>query len=686
MKEYKIKEKKTRNRKTEDKKEEAMIITASFHSTAKGFGFAQPIDENGESPEEIFIPASEKKGAWDKDTCLVRITREKTGDRKAEGVIEKIVKRNTEYVIGTFSKSKNFGFVVPDDRGMEDDIFIQKEHTKGAVDGHKVYVKITDYGTKKKNPEGRVVEILGHINDPHTDMKSTLRAFNIFPEFSMEVADECSEIPDEVSEEDKKGRTDYRGELIVTIDGADAKDLDDAVSVVRTENGYRLSVHIADVSHYVREDSPLDKSALDRGTSVYLINSVVPMLPHTLSNGICSLNQGVDRLALSCIMDVDNDGRIIGHKITESLINVTRRMTYDAVAEILAVFGKDGEEKRREELKAEYGELIPMFLLMKELSDKMREVRMQRGAVDFDFSDSKVVLDENDSPIYVGPDERNDASKIIEDFMLAANETVAEDYYWQELPFLYRIHEKPDEEKISKLLIFIKNFGLIVKGNRSEIHPKELQKMLLGIKGKDEEALISRLTLRSMRQARYSPECEGHFGLACKYYCHFTSPIRRYPDLQIHRIIKENLNGRLDEDRKLHYNKILDKIAKSTSAAERNAENAEREIVRLKHIEYMQKHIGEAFEGVISGLTNWGIYVELPNTVEGMISLANMKDDYYVFDQAKMILVGEKKHKIYALGQKLYIQVIYADKMLKTIDFAIIGEKKYKELTGNKEE
>ncbi|MCR5584043.1 MAG: ribonuclease R [Lachnospiraceae bacterium] len=684
MKNFKItlkKEKEDRNKKSEEVK----LVPAVFRATSKGFGFAAVLDENGEPGDEIFIPAQDKKTAWNNDTVIVRITKEKAADRKAEGVIEKIEKRNTEYIIGTFVKSKNFGFVVPDDRGMEEDIFIQKEHTKGAVDGHKVYVRITDYGTKKKNPEGRVVEILGHIDDPHTDMKSVLRAFNIYPEFSMEVADETDNIPSEVTEEDKKGRVSYENDLIVTIDGADAKDLDDAVSVVRTDNGYRLSVHIADVSDYVKENSPLDKSALDRGTSVYLINKVVPMLPHKLSNGICSLNQGEERLALSCIMDIDENGKIIGHKITESVIKVTRRMTYDAVAEILDVFGGDSNnnENRREELNKEYEELIPMFLLMKELSDKLRENRMQRGAVDFDFSDSKVILDEKDAPVFVGPEERNDASKIIEDFMLAANETVAEDFFWQEIPFLYRVHETPDEEKINKLLIFIKNYGLLLKGNKAEIHPKEIQKMLSSIKGREEEALISRLTLRSMRQAHYSPECEGHFGLACKYYCHFTSPIRRYPDLQIHRIIKENLNGRLDENRKMHYNKILDNVAKMTSAAERNAESAEREIVRMKHIEYMQQHIGEAFEGVISGITNWGIYIELPNTIEGMVSLANMKDDYYVFDAERMVLTGEKKHKTYVLGQKLYIEVVNADKLLKTIDFAIIGEKRYKTLTEN---
>ncbi len=678
MKHYKIENKKVRTR---EEKNDAPIM-AEFHATTKGFGFAAVFDENGDTGEEIFIPASERKTAWNNDLITVRIIREKGNGHKAEGAVQNIVKRSREYIIGTFVKSKHCGYVIPDDKGLEDDIYIQKEHTKGAVDGHKVYVRITDYGTKKKNPEGRVTEILGHIDDPQTDMRMVLRGFNIYPEFSMEVAEETDSIPTEVSEEDKKGRVSYEDDLIVTIDGADAKDLDDAVSVVRTETGYRLSVHIADVSHYVKENSPLDRSALERGTSVYLINKVVPMLPHKLSNGICSLNEGEERLALSCIMDIDESGKIDGHKITESVIKVTRRMTYDEVAEILKVFSKTTRyKKERERFREEYGDLIPMFLLMKELSDKLREVRFQRGAVDFAFSDTKVILDENDEPVYVGPDVRNDASKIIEDFMLAANETVAEDHYWQDIPFLYRVHENPDEEKIGKLLIFVKNFGLLLKGNKSDIHPKEIQKMLSSIKGKEEEALISRLTLRSMRQARYSPECDGHFGLASKYYCHFTSPIRRYPDLQIHRIIKENLNGCLDENRKKHYNIILNDVARLTSAAERNAESAEREIVKLKHIEYMQHHIGEAFEGVISGVTNHGIYVELSNTIEGMIGLANLTDDYYVYDSDHMLLTGQKKHKVYALGQKVLVEVINADKFLRTIEFLIIGRKRFKELT-----
>ena len=705
MKKYKIKEKKSKKEVKENT--ELRRVTGVFRATKKGYGFLEVSDENADTVEEIFIPASKKNDAWDNDECTVKVTEESFAGKKAEGEIEKIVKRNTCFLIGTFTKSKNFGFVTPDDKRFEEDIYIQKEHTKGAETGQKVNVRITSYGNNKKKPEGRITEILGDACDPHTDLRATLLAFNIYPEFSMEVIDEAAGIRDTVTESDIKGRLDLRDETVVTIDGADAKDLDDAVSVAKTENGYVLSVHIADVSHYVTEDSALDISARTRGTSVYLINKVIPMLPEKLSNGICSLNAGKDRLTLSCIMNFDKNGELTYHKIDETVINVTRRMTYDEVTDIIETFS-DGNEKenntvnkigasenstfdevsyeaKKKALRKEYGDLIEMFLNMKELSDLLRLNRQKRGAIDFDMAESAVTLDDNDFPVNISVVTRNAASKIIEDFMLAANETVAEDYFWQEIPFLYRTHETPDAEKMTKLAIFVKNFGVNLKGDKTKIHPKEIQKMLSCIKGKEEEALISRLTLRSLKQAKYETECLGHFGLACKYYCHFTSPIRRYPDLQIHRIIKENLNGCLDETRKIHYNEILEDVAKHSSAAERNAESAEREIVRLKHIEYMEGHVGEAFTGVISGVTNWGIYVELENTVEGLVNLASLKDDFYIFDAEHMMLIGEKKHKTFSLGQKVYIEVIAADKLTKTIDFKIIGEKRYLSLTKGEE-
>jgi ribonuclease R len=446
---------------------------------------------------------------------------------------------------------------------------------------------------------------------------------------------------------------------MVTIDGEDSKDLDDAVSLTKENDIYHLGVHIADVSHYVKEDSPLDKEALKRGTSVYLVDRVIPMIPHQLSNGICSLNEGCDRLALSCLMDIDMKGNIIGHKICESVINVNRRMTYTSVKKIL-------EDNDKEEC-TKYSELVDMFKLMQECADILRKKRFKRGSIDFDFPESKIILDKDGRPVDIKPYDRNVATKLIEDFMLAANETVAEDYFWQEVPFLYRTHENPDPEKILKLSTFINNFGYSMHIT-DEIHPKELQKLLEKIAGSDEENLISRLTLRSMKKAKYTAECIGHFGLAAKYYCHFTSPIRRYPDLQIHRIIKECLHGGMSEKRKLHYDKILPDVAEQASATERRADEAERDTDKLKMVQYMSAHIGEYFDGVISGVTNWGIYVELPNTIEGMVSVNNMRG-YYVFDENHYEMFNETTHKTYKLGQKVRVVVVDTNAISRTIDF-----------------
>lgn len=689
------------------------ILTGTFSGTSRGFGFVIPMEpttdvvaegenqtEDGNQAEDgnqvenqnqaeygnqaenqrskvtehnskkssetgdIFVPEKETKGAMHGDTVQVQITDEGGSGKRREGTIVKILKRENEYIVGTFDKSKNYGFVVPDNTKLGSDIFISKEHSKGAVTGHKVYVKITDYGNAKKNPEGRVVEILGHINDPATDLATVLKTYHLETEFSDTVMQETACMPDEVSEVELIGRLDLRNELTVTIDGEDAKDLDDAITIEKKDGIYTLGVHIADVTHYVKENSPLDQSALARGTSVYLINKVIPMLPHALSNGICSLNASLDRLALSCIMEIDENGNIIGHKIAETVINVTRRMSYTEVEKILQEYSSN-----QEELQKEYGELLPKFLLMKELSDILRDKRMKRGALDFDFAESKIELAPNGKPIDIKPYERNDATKLIEDFMLAANETIAEDFFWQELPFVYRTHETPDEEKIKKLKVFVDNFGFHIKVAQDGVHPKELQKLLNHVDGSPEAALIARLTLRSMKQAKYTTECEGHFGLAAKYYCHFTSPIRRYPDLQIHRIIKENLHGTLTERRKEHYHAILEGVASQASKTERTAEEAERDVEQLKKIEYMADRIGEVYEGIISGVTNWGIYVELPNTIEGLITLANMHDDYYVYDELHYTLIGERFHKTYRLGQHITIQVVAADKLEKVIDF-----------------
>ncbi len=527
-------------------------------------------------------------------------------------------------------------------------------------------MKVTDYGDAKKKPEGVITEIIGHINDPGTDIMSLVRAYGLPEEFPPDVMRQLETIPDHVDEKDKAGRLDLRALQTVTIDGEDAKDLDDAVTVSKEEKGdgesvYHLGVHIADVSSYVTEGSPLDREALKRGTSVYLVDRVIPMLPHKLSNGICSLNAGEDRLAMSCLMDIDSKGRIIGHRIAESVIHVDRRMTYTAVNAVIT--------DRDAAAMDEYREFVQMFDLMKELADILREQRRKRGAVDFDFPESKIILDEKGKPVDIKPYDRNAATKLIEDFMLAANETIAEDFFWQEIPFLYRSHETPDPEKMKRLALFINNFGYTIKLHQGEIHPKELQGLLTKIEGTQEEALLSRLTLRSMRQAKYTTENSGHFGLATKYYTHFTSPIRRYPDLQIHRIIKENLRGGLSDKRSGHYSRILPDVAVQTSALERRADEAERETEKMKKCEYMEDRIGEEFDGVISGVTNWGFYVELPNTVEGLVHINELRDDYYIFDEEHLELRGEMTNRSYKLGQKIRVQVVGTDKFARTIDF-----------------
>ena len=531
-----------------------------------------------------------------------------------------------------------------------------------AVSGHKVVVELTSYGGEHMKPEGYVVEIIGHINDPGTDILSIVKDYDLPVEFPEKVLNQAVRVGKDVSDADCQGRKDLREWMMVTIDGEDAKDLDDAVSVTKEGGNFRLGVHIADVTNYVQERSALDREALKRGTSVYLADRVIPMLPHKLSNGICSLNAGEDRLALSCIMTVSPEGDVTDHEIAETVVRVERRMSYNGVAKIL-----DGDEKAVRENE----EFVPMIRMMKELSEILREKRGRRGSINFDFAETKIELDENGHPVDIKPYERNAATKIIEDFMLLANETVAEEYFWRELPFLYRTHEAPDEEKMRQLGAFINNFGYHIHV-RNEVRPKEIQKLLGKVEGTPEEPLISRLALRSMKQARYTTENTGHFGLAAKYYTHFTSPIRRYPDLQIHRIIKENLRGRLNEERISHYEQILPEVAAQCSTRERTAEETEREVVKLKKAEYMQKRIGEEYEGVISGVTKWGVYVELPNTIEGLVHVADMRDDHYEFAEERYELVGEHTGKTYKLGQKVRVRVTEADRIQRTVNFEII--------------
>ena len=635
----------------------------TFISNSRGFGF---VEVEGQE-EDLFIPEEYTGGAFHLDTVQVEILKEQRGKRK-EAKVTGILMHGIEQVVGTYDKGKSFGFVIPDNEKLNTDIFIPVERSKGAVTGHKVVAQITDYGDTKHKPEGKIIEILGHVNDPGVDILSIVKGFDLPTEFPERVLNQAERVAKEVSEADRAGRKDLRELMTVTIDGEDAKDLDDAISLSYEDGKYHLGVHIADVSNYVQENSALDREALERGTSVYLVDRVIPMLPHVLSNGMCSLNMGEDRLALSCLMTVDQKGNVIDHEIVESVIHVDERMNYTDVNKIL--------EENDPALCRRYEAQVSMFRCMKELADILREKRKSRGSIDFDFPESKIELDKEGNPISIKPYERRIANKIIEDFMLLANETVAQHFYWMEIPFVYRTHETPDPEKIMKLGTFIRNFGynIKVKTGDNEIHPKEIQKLLGKIEGTPEEALLSRLTLRSMKRASYQTECMGHFGLACPYYCHFTSPIRRYPDLQIHRIIKEQLRGRMDGRRILHYEEILPEVAKHSSRMERRADEAERETEKLKKAQYMVSRIGEKFEGVISGVTAWGIYVELPNTVEGMVHVSRMAGDYYYYDEQAYEMIGRDTGRTFRLGQKVDVIVDDVDLQMKSVDFVLQKE------------
>lgn len=635
-------------------------LVGTFIGNARGFGFV----EIAQRAQDLFIPQDCTAGAFHMDKVEVELLKEQQGKRQEARVV-KILEHGITRIVGVFEKSRTFGFVIPDNDKLGADIFVPLERSKGAVDGHKVVVELTDYGDGRHKPEGKVVEILGHVNDPGVDILSVVRSYDLPMEFPEKVLGQAQRLNRDVSQADMEGRRDLRGIRMVTIDGEDAKDLDDAVHVTKEGENYHLGVHIADVTNYVQGNSALDREALKRGTSVYLVDRVIPMLPHALSNGICSLNQGADRLALSCLMTISPEGKVINYEIVESVIHVDRRMTYTAVKKIL--------EDEDEETIREYGELVPMFRLMRELSHILRQRRKKRGSIDFDFPESKILLDERGVPVAIRPYERNTATRIIEDFMLLANETVAQHFYWLDLPFVYRTHESPDPEKILKLGTFINNFGYHIKRKTgdSEIHPKEIQKLLGRIEGTDEEALIARLTLRSMKQAKYTVNCTGHFGLACDYYCHFTSPIRRYPDLQIHRIIKDQLRGRMSEEKAARYREILPEVAKHSSEMERRADEAERETEKQKKVQYMEERIGNIYEGVISGITAWGIYVELPNTVEGMIHVSKLEGDYFYYREETYEMTGRDTGRTFKLGEKVRIAVNGVDRMSKTIDFVL---------------
>ncbi len=649
------------------------LIQGKFIGHERGFGFVKISDDE----PDIFIAKKNKKDAMNGDIVEVKIIDEKSGSSR-EGAIVQVVQRNTKQVVGTFEKSRNFGFVVPDDNALGTDIFISKSNFGKAKNHQKVVVKITKYPRKGMKAEGKITEVLGYEDETGVDMLSIIKEYNLESEFPKAVLEEAKRVS---KREIKKGkRVDLRDKEIFTIDGEDAKDLDDAVCVDKNEDGtYTLGVHIADVSFYVEEGSLLNKEAIKRGTSVYMLDRVIPMLPTELSNGCCSLNEGKDRYAISVIMTIDQKGKVIDSNIFKSIIKVTRRMNYHDVYKII--------ERQDEKVLTKYEEYISHFDRMKELAVILKQRRLKDGYLSLDIPESKITLDKNGKLIDIGPYDTNFANEIIEQFMLTANETVAERFYWLEAPFIYRVHEKPDEDKVKELNKYLFNFGYRIKGKLDDVKPKAFSQILEEVKGKEEERVVSNLLLRTLKVARYEAENKGHFGISSKYYCHFTSPIRRYPDLFIHRVISKYLEGIniktnnkneekiydiIDEKAKERLEKQAIKYAESSSECEQNATKAERASEDIKKAEYMQGKIGEQYEGIISSITSFGMFVELDNTVEGLIRLAEMNDDYYIYDDLNKQLIGRETKKIYKLGQKVKIEVVFADKQTRRIDFKLL--------------
>ncbi|MEK4802715.1 ribonuclease R [Oceanobacillus sp. FSL K6-0118] len=644
--------------------EKMNLIRGRIQMHQKGFAFLIP-DEEGLS--DVYIHASDLASAMNNDKVLVRIEKMSDVGNRPEGQVIRILERAVTKVVGTFEDNRSFGFVIADDKRIPNDIFIPKGKTNGAVDGHKVIVEITKYPEGRKSAEGEVIQILGHKNDPGIDILSIIYKHGIIIDFPEEVLKQAADTPETISEDELKGRRDLRDEMIVTIDGADAKDLDDAVSVKQLENGnYKLGVYIADVSYYVREGSPIDVEAFDRGTSVYLVDRVIPMIPHRLSNGICSLNPQVDRLTLGCEMEITSTGEVVNHEIFQSVIKTTERMTYSDVNKILV--------DHDEELRNRYELLVPMFENMEKLAEILRAKRMGRGAIDFDFKEAKVLVDDEGKAFDVVLRERSVAERLIEEFMLAANETIAEHFHWMDVPFIHRIHEDPDDGKLQNFFEFLGGLGIKVKGTANEIHPQALQKVLEEIKGEPEEMIVSKLMLRSMKQAKYDPQSIGHFGLATEFYTHFTSPIRRYPDLIVHRLIRTYLiDKQMDSKTIQHWKESMPEIARHTSERERRAVDAERDTDDLKKAEYMQDKIGEEFTGVISSVTNFGMFVELPNTVEGLIHVSFLTDDYYHYDEKSHALIGERTANVYRVGDEVKIRVAGVNMDEHAIDFELVG-------------
>ena len=649
------------------------MVAGKLQLHQKGYGFVLP-DEEGR--KDVFIPKNNMGTAMNGDKVLAKVLKEDKDGRKCEGEIVQITERALNVIIGKYEDSRSFGFVIPDDKRMLKDIFISKKDRHKAQSGDIVKVEITKWPEQNKKPEGIIVEVLGQKGDAGLDILSVIKRYALPEEFPEEVLAYTEKISEDIPQSEIKRRTDFRDLRMVTIDGEDAKDLDDAVSIERLEDGlYRLGVHIADVTHYVREESPLDEEAISRATSVYLVDRVIPMLPRKLSNGICSLNPQVNRLTLSCMMTINASGKVISHEVHESIISTDERMTYTEVTEIL---------KGDEELNKKYDYLVDDFKAMQELALILNKKRMDRGAIDFDFAECKIILDENGKAVDIKPYERGISNRMIEEFMLVCNETISEHFYWMGVPFIYRIHEDPDDAKLDKFKEFVSNLGYTINWGK-EINPKAMAEIVQMVKGKDEETVVNTLLLRCMMQAKYSEVHEGHFGLAAEYYSHFTSPIRRYPDLQIHRIIKEALNGKLDEERIKKLSKIVAHTAKQSSEMERVAQEAEREVDDLKKAEYMKDKVGMEFDGIISSVTSFGVFVQLPNTIEGLIHITDFRDDYYVFDDVRLSLVGERTKKLYQLGDKIKILVSKVEVDNREVFFAIAEDKYMKEAREIKE-
>lgn len=639
----------------------------TYRKNQKGFGFVKLEGQE----EEIYISKENSYNALNGDTVAIKIISEKEADKKAEGKIVKIVRHEKDTVVGTFQKNRNFGFVVPDDKNFGTDIFISKSHWGKARNNHKVLVKIIKYPEKGKNAEGEIIEILGGVNEAGVDMLSLIKQYELPYKFPEEVVSEAKAFGNKINEKNLEGRRDLRQDIIFTIDGEDAKDLDDAIHVEKLTNGnYRLDVHIADVSNYVREKTELDKEAYLRGTSIYMLGRVIPMLPRELSNGICSLNAGEDRFTLSCSMEITPKAKVVSSDIYKAVIRVTERMSYTDVQKIL--------DRSDEKILKRYEKYISHFDLMAELANILKDKRRENGYLNLDIPESKIILDENGVAIDVKKYETYFANEIIEQFMLIANETVAERFYWLQAPFIYRNHEAPDLDKVKDLNKTLYNFGYKIKISKEEIiYPNEFAKILDEVKGKEEEKVVSNIILRTLRVAKYEAENKGHFGIASKYYCHFTSPIRRYPDLFIHRIISKYLetNYMVNDFWVKKYEKRAEKRAENCSERERVATKVEREAEDIKKAEFMENKIGEEYDGIVSSVTNFGIFVELDNTVEGLIRYEKLGNEYFIYNEETRQAIGENSGKVYKIGDKVKIRVAYANKLMRQIDFEILENK-----------